>query len=199
MEKEPNLETHLLVAAKVTREFKARGINLIVVGGSAIEFYTEEAYLYNDIDLCKKTDLEKIDPKTEKEVFQKLGATSTGTRRAWILDGVFVDLLGTIEHNQIPKYREIKTPEGNVTIFPAEEALVERCYLAFLNQPPRENELLVAKKMILSAILMRHEFDWNKSETLAASNHYGIKKEFDQLKANCIYTLHQNKSLKNEK
>ncbi|MGE3309298.1 MAG: hypothetical protein AB7O66_04950 [Limisphaerales bacterium] len=41
---------NLEVAALCCAVFRDRGVELVVVGGSAIEFYTEGAYLSGDVD-----------------------------------------------------------------------------------------------------------------------------------------------------
>ena len=50
-EADPTLR-HLKLASLASAIFRERGIELVVVGGSAIEFYTEGAYASGDIDLC---------------------------------------------------------------------------------------------------------------------------------------------------
>ncbi len=44
-ETDPTLK-HLKLASLVSAVFRERGIELVVVGGSAIEFYTEGAYVF---------------------------------------------------------------------------------------------------------------------------------------------------------
>src|SRR5512134_1948532 len=64
-EADPTLK-HLTLASLVSAIFRERGIELVVVGGSAIEFYTEGAYVSGDLDLC---------------VMQAVGAPSTRLRQ----------------------------------------------------------------------------------------------------------------------
>ena len=42
----------LQLAMLVATVFRERGYEMVVVGGSAIEFYTDGAYMSGDIDLC---------------------------------------------------------------------------------------------------------------------------------------------------
>ena len=42
----------LLLAAVVSELFRERGFEPVVVGGSAIEFYTDGAYMAGDTDIC---------------------------------------------------------------------------------------------------------------------------------------------------
>ena len=47
------LERALKLAGLLTSLFQNRGFPLVVVGGSAVEFYTEGGYMSGDIDLCR--------------------------------------------------------------------------------------------------------------------------------------------------
>ena len=42
----------LLLAGLVSELFRERGFEPVVVGGSAIEFYTDGAYMSGDTDIC---------------------------------------------------------------------------------------------------------------------------------------------------
>ena len=43
------------LAGLVTTLFRERGVSLVVVGGSAVEFYTEGGYMSGDIDFCRRS------------------------------------------------------------------------------------------------------------------------------------------------
>lgn len=50
---EPDLNaTALLLAGLISELFRERGFEPVVVGGSAIEFYTDGAYMSGDTDIC---------------------------------------------------------------------------------------------------------------------------------------------------
>ena len=49
------LERALKLSGLITSLFAERGFKLVVVGGSAVEFYTEGGYMSGDIDFCRKT------------------------------------------------------------------------------------------------------------------------------------------------
>ena len=51
----------------VTTLFQERGFPLVVVGGSAVEFYTEGGYMSGDIDFCRKT-LKAVPPRLMQEI-----------------------------------------------------------------------------------------------------------------------------------
>jgi len=49
------LERALKLSGLVTTMFQRRGFPLVVVGGSAVEFYTEGGYMSGDIDFCRRS------------------------------------------------------------------------------------------------------------------------------------------------
>ena len=49
------LERAMKLSGLVTTLFQERGFPLVVVGGSAVEFYTEGGYMSGVIDFCRKT------------------------------------------------------------------------------------------------------------------------------------------------
>jgi hypothetical protein len=49
------LEKAMKLSGLVTTVFKEAGWDLVVVGGSAVEFYTEGAYMSGDVDFCRRT------------------------------------------------------------------------------------------------------------------------------------------------
>lgn len=166
-----NFEQHVLIAARVTRLFKELGWDLVVVGGSALEFYTEGKYVSGDIDFCRMN-AKPIPAAIEREVMEKVGAISTGTRRQWKVGPVFVELLGEIETSGEPKYRTLDTPEGLVTLEPAEDILVDRVWAAVGIKSPRKEAVEAAQKMVL--VSLKGGVDWEKVRKIAGSRDYGI-------------------------
>jgi Nucleotidyl transferase of unknown function (DUF2204) len=166
-----NFEQHVLIAARVTRLFKEHGWDLVVVGGSALEFYTEGKYVSGDIDFCRMN-AKPIPAAVEKEVMEKVGAISTGTRRQWTVGPVFVELLGEIETSREPKYRTLETPEGLVTLEPAEDILVDRVWAAVGIKSPQKEAVEAARKMVL--VSLQGGVDWEKVRKIAGSRDYGI-------------------------
>src|SRR5438034_6603851 len=99
-ESDPTLK-HLKLASLVSAVFRERGIELVIVGGSAIEFYTEGAYVSGDVDLCVLTPAKPIPLRLRQEIMGELGGQ--GGPRSWEVAGLFVDLLGVVE-------KEARTP-----------------------------------------------------------------------------------------
>ena len=54
---------HLKLASLVSTIFRSQGIELVVVGGSAIEFYTDGAYVSGDLDMCLITPSRRREPQ----------------------------------------------------------------------------------------------------------------------------------------
>ena len=123
------LEKALKLAGLVTRVFNEAGWELVVVGGSAVEFYTEGSYMSGDIDLCRKT-LASIPLRRAQDLMGPLGAT--GGPRSWKVAGLYVDLLGLLENEARTPCRTIETPCGPIAVLPAELAIVERTPLRFI-------------------------------------------------------------------
>jgi hypothetical protein len=112
------------LASLCTAAFRERGIELVVVGGSAIEFYTEGAYLSGDVDLCVWKPERPIPLRLRQEVMAELGAE--GGPRSWEVAGLFVDLLGVVEKEARTPLRQLQAPFGMVNLIDPEELLVER-------------------------------------------------------------------------
>ena len=170
------LERALKLSGLVTTLFAERGFPLVVVGGSAVEFYTEGGYMSGDIDFCRKT-LKAIPPRIMQEVVAKLGGK--GVARSWLVCGLYVDLLGVLESESTKPNRELETPYGTVSVIPPELALVERVLFAYC--PPTAECVLSARQMMVAA-LKDDRFDWTEAERLADSPDFKILDEFKRLK-----------------
>ena len=170
------LERALKLSGLVTTLFAERGFPLVVVGGSAVEFYTEGGYMSGDIDFCRKT-LKAIPPRIMQEVVAKLGGK--GVARSWFVCGLYVDLLGVLESESTKPNRELETPYGTVSVIPPELALVERVLFAYC--PPTAECVPSARQMMVAA-LKDDRFDWTEAERLADSPDFKILDEFKRLK-----------------
>ncbi len=172
------LERALKLAGLVSTVFAEVGFKLVVVGGSAVEFYTEGGYMSGDIDFCRRTP-SRIPLRLAQDLMAKLGAT--GGPRSWLVCGLFVDLLGLLENESTSPMRTIQTPYGPVSLVPRELALVERVLAAYYPQPSAE-ALKVARQMMASS-LQDPTMDWAEAGRLAELNDFNILPEFKHLKA----------------
>ena len=170
------LERALKLSGLITTLFQRHGFPLVVVGGSAVEFYTEGGYMSGDIDFCRKT-LNAIPPRLMQEIIAELGGK--GVARSWEVCGLYVDLLGFLENESVLPNRELETPYGTVRIIPPELALVERILIAYY--PPSAELLVTARKMMVAA-LGDSNFNWNEAERLAALPSFGVLAELRKLR-----------------
>ena len=172
------LDRALRLSGLVTRIFREAGWELVVVGGSAVEFYTEGSYMSGDIDLCRRS-LSPIPLRLAQDLMGKLGAT--GGPRSWKVAGLFVDMLGFLENEATTPCRTIGTPSGAISVIPAELAVVERTLLAFYPQPDPEARD-VAKKMLAVCVSGDTPVDWDEIRRLARLPSFNVLNELDQLK-----------------
>ena len=92
-EQDPTLKS-LKLASLCSALWGERGVELVVVGGSAIELLTEGAYASGDLDLCHAKGA-TLPIRERQEVMGLLGAE--GGPRNWKVGGVYVDFLGPVE------------------------------------------------------------------------------------------------------
>ena len=123
--------------------FRERGIELVVVGGSAIELLTEGAYTSGDLDLCRLTPA-ALPLRERQEIMGQLGAQ--GGPRSWQVAGLFVDLLGPLETLARTPLRKLQGAYGVIQVAQPEELLVERVLVSVYPQahPPARD---CAKKL----------------------------------------------------
>jgi hypothetical protein len=153
--------------------FRERGVELVVVGGSAIELLTEGAYASGDVDLCRLTPA-VLSLRERQEIMGQLGAQ--GGPRSWQVAGAFVDLLGSLESLARTPLRNLQGPYGVIQIVQPEELLVERVLVAIYPQahpPARE----CAKMLAAVALKGQLGMDWKEVRRLAGRPEYRILAE----------------------
>jgi hypothetical protein len=122
----------LKLASLCSALWAERGVELVVVGGSAIEFLTEGAYASGDLDLCHITAV-SLPIRERQEVMGMLMAE--GGPRNWRVAGMYLDLLGPAESFARTSYRRIEGPYGDVLIMKPEDLLVERVLVSVYPHP----------------------------------------------------------------
>lgn len=153
------LERAMKLAGLITTLFAERGFHLVVVGGSAVEFYTEGGYMSGDIDFCRKT-FRTIPPRLMQEVAESLGGKGLG--RNWLICGLYVDILGPLESETIKAERSVLTPYGEVKMIAPELALVERILFA-----EQDKECIRSARQMMASAINDELFDWSEAERLA--------------------------------
>ena len=168
------LERALKLAGLVTTLFRERGVPLVVVGGCAVEFYTEGGYMSGDIDFCRRS-LRGLSLRETADVLAPLGAKGMG--RSWQVCGLFVDFLGIAEMESAKDWRTLETPYGDVRLIPAELALVERILYAEQNA-----ECAPSARQMMASALKDPEFDWQEAERLANLPDFAVSGRMAALK-----------------
>ena len=147
------------LAGIVTTLFRERGVPLVVVGGSAVEFYTEGGYMSGDIDFCRRS-LRGPSLREIGDVLKPLGAKGMG--RSWQVCGLFVDILGIAEMESGKDCRTLETPYGEIKLVPPELALVERVLYA-----EQDAECVASARQMMATALADESFDWGEAERIA--------------------------------
>jgi hypothetical protein len=162
------------LAGIVTALFKKRGIPLVVVGGSAVEFYTAGGYMSGDIDFCRRS-LKGPSLRLIKDILEPLGGKCVG--RNWLVCGIFVDMLGIVETETYKDFSVVETPYGEVFMIPPELALVERVFYSL-----DSDECVASAKQMMAAALNDKNFDWQEAERLAGLPDFGVLIELRRMK-----------------
>jgi len=161
-EKDPTLKSAKL-ASLCSALWAERGVELVVVGGSAIEILTEGAYASGDLDLCHASKA-ALPVRERQEVMGLLGAK--GGPRNWQVAGMYLDLLGPAESFARTPFRRIEAPYGSFLVMKPEDLLVERVLMTFY---PGESQTArdCAKKFISVILTGGVAVNWNEVHRLA--------------------------------
>ncbi|SPE62463.1 hypothetical protein SBV1_840013 [Verrucomicrobia bacterium] len=153
----------LKLASLCSTVWAERGVQLVVVGGSAIEILTEGAYVSGDLDLCHAT-AATLPVRERQEVMGSLGGT--GGPRNWQVAGMYVDLLGPAESFARTPFRRVEGPYGEVLLMKPEDLLVERVLVAVY---PTENQTArdCARKLIGVILGGALAVDWKEVRRIA--------------------------------
>jgi hypothetical protein len=171
-EQDPTLKSAKL-ASLCSALWLERGVELVVVGGSAIEILTEGAYASGDLDMChaNKATL----PVDERKEIMGLLAAKGGPRN-WQVAGMYLDLLGPVESFARTPYRRVEAPYGSILLMKPEDLLVERVLMTYyLGESQRARDC--AKKFIAVILTGGIAADWNEVRRLANLPEYRNFKE----------------------
>jgi hypothetical protein len=166
-EQDPTLKSAKL-ASLCSTLWAERGVELVVVGGSAIEILTEGAYASGDLDMCHAN--KAILPVSERqEVMGLLGAK--GGPRNWQVAGMYLDLLGPAESFAHTPFRRIEAPYGSFLLMKPEDLLVERVLMSYyLGEIPTARNC--ARILVSVALREEIEMDWDEVRRLAKLPEY---------------------------
>ena len=173
------VEKTLKLSGLVGSLFRERGWEMVVVGGSAIEVYTEGQYMSGAIDMCARSAIAAPPPLIRAEVMGSIGAT--GGPRSFRIGDRWIDLLGRVELMSKAPFQEVGTPYGTVVLMPVEELLVDRVFTSVY--PQRNDEAKAcAEKLMAVCIRGAVPINWDEATRMAVSKEYGIGAQFDQLR-----------------
>lgn len=160
--------------------FREQGAEIVVVGGSAIEFYTNGNYMSGDVDVCFHLS-GRPSSRTISEVMGRLGGQSSGGR-SFKAAGLFVDILGEVETLARTQYRSIISEDGTQSVLLAkpEDLIPERVLSAFYPQP-NDQALNCARKMLAACLSGQVEVDWQEVKRVASLPEYKVERELDEL------------------
>jgi len=166
-EADPTIKS-LKLASLCSALWAERGVELVVVGGSAIEILTEGAYASGDLDMCHATKANL--PIRERQEIMGLLAAKGGPRN-WQVAGMYFDLLGPVESFSRTPFRRVQAPYGEVLVMTPEDLLVERVLVSVY---PGENQAArdCAKKLIAMILDGIIPVDWNEVRRLANLREY---------------------------
>ena len=156
-EKDATLKS-IKLASLCSALWAERGVELVVVGGSAIEFLTEGAYASGDLDMCHTT-AATLPIRDRQEVMGLLGAQ--GGPRNWEVAGMYFDLLGPAESFARTPYRRVEGPYGGVLVMKPEDLLVERVLVSVY---PQKNTTARECARTLAGVALRGQIGMNWAE-----------------------------------
>lgn len=164
---------NLLVAELVSRALRETGAEPVVVGGSAVEFYTEGTYVSGDVDLCF-AGARLPTPRERELILGKLGTPLS--IRTWRVGDVIVDLLGALETSARTPLQTM----GGLKLIQIEDLIAERILVATVPKFDAER-WAVARLLLRVALKGAVAYDPAELRRIADSPDYAIAAELRQL------------------
>ena len=164
---------NLLAAELVSDLFDQAGLEAVVVGGSAVEFYTDGAYVSGDVDICfNGTRLPT--PRERETVLAPVGESVS--IRSWNVAGVLIDLLGRLETSARGPLQRL----GKLRLIQIEDLIAERILVA--TQPRFDPERWqVAKALLAAGWKNLVTLDRAELRRLAQSADYRVAPELEKM------------------
>lgn len=164
---------NLLVAEVVSELLRAIGTEPVIVGGSAVEFYTDGAYVSGDVDVCFDG-VRLLTPRERETVLAAAGHPVS--IRSWNVAGVLVDLLGRLETCARSPLQRL----GTIRLIQIEDLIAERILIATV---PRfdPDRWQVAKILLAAGWKNLVRLDRGELERIAQSPEYRIGDELQRM------------------
>ena len=164
---------NLLVAELVCDLFRRAGADPVIVGGSAVEFYTDGTYVSGDVDVCFNGP-RLPSPRERESVLAEVGS-SLGAR-TWRIGDVAVDLLGAVETTARTPFQKV----GELKLIQIEDLIAERILIATVPQFD-EQRWKVAKVLLAVALNKLVDLDRAELERVANAPEYAVGAELGRL------------------
>jgi len=175
-EQDPTLKSAKL-ASLCSALWLERDVELVVVGGSAIEILTEGAYASGDLDMCHATKA-SLSVAERKEIMGLLDAK--GGPRNWQVAGMYLDLLGPVESFARTPFRRVEAPYGSILVMKPEDLIVERVLMTFY-LGESQTALDCAKKFISVILTGGMAVNWSEVRRLANLPEYRNLQQCEKL------------------
>ncbi len=171
----------LLLAGLVSELFRERGFEPVVVGGSAIEFYTDGAYMSGDTDICW-TGSRTPTPDERGEIMHQIPGSRRKGTRSWQIAGLWVDLLGELSRYGNSPHFAMRTPLGQVVLLTVEELLAERVFAAQKWTGFNAEDDQCARKLLACVLREQIPCDWTEARRIAALPAYRCADELETMR-----------------
>jgi len=106
----------------LTPEFEKEGVRPVIIGGSAVEFYTRNWYATGNIDLAvERVRKDRIPDIMERHRFRRSG-------RMWIREdlGLYVEFPGDIDDLDMDRVTVVETDGGHAYVIGLEDIIFDR-------------------------------------------------------------------------
>jgi hypothetical protein len=145
------------LAATVATHLKRHGIEVVVVGGSAITAHVPDVYTSMDIDFAVTTgvDRRKISEALRELGFHEEGRVYASPATVYVLD--FVADIPHIDQHAITDYVDMRTAAGAFRVYRLEDAIADRV-AAFIHWSDSES-LDVAERTMTAT---RERTSWDR-------------------------------------
>ena len=172
------VERMLKVAGVVCAAFANSGHPLVVVGSSAVAFYTRGDIPCEELHVCRMNP-EPIPVRERQRIMGTIDGLGGASR--WMVFGLAVQLHGPVETDTNAEPFAKDTAYGPVDIVPPEQLLVENILVATFPVPNEDAER-AAMALLKVGVLGGVEFDWDEVARLAALPDYAIGPALERFK-----------------
>lgn len=117
----------IVLAAFLAQLFKKKNVDLVVVGGAAVQFYTQSGYVTKDLDVILRGDTQEIIETIMLELgFQRKGLYRHFEHASFNFVVEFPPSPIEVAGRVISNLSVIETPEGPVQVIRIEDIMMDR-------------------------------------------------------------------------